>query len=150
MTRYRGAVNWWMFLIKNNLFTQRKFDTIALQSINKKENLMIGKRVQQLRNEKGLTLTILAERAGIAKSYLSNLERDIQKNPSIQVLEKIAAVLKVPVESILDQDHAAANKPVFDLEWYELIEEAMTSGVDKKQFREFLEFNKWQLNRPKE
>jgi XRE family transcriptional regulator of biofilm formation len=111
---------------------------------------MIGKRVQQLRNEKGLTLTVLAERAGIAKSYLSNLERDIQKNPSIQVLEKIAAVLKVPVESILDQDHAAANKPVFDLEWYELIEEAMTSGVDKKQFREFLEFNKWQLNRPKE
>jgi XRE family transcriptional regulator, master regulator for biofilm formation len=111
---------------------------------------MIGKRVQQLRKEKGLSLTVLAERAGIAKSYLSNLERDIQKNPSIQVLEKIAAVLKIPTESILDQGNSEANKAMLDREWYELIQEAMTSGVDKKQFREFLEFNKWQLNRPKE
>lgn len=111
---------------------------------------MIGIRVQQLRKARGLSLTVLAERAGIAKSYLSNLERDIQKNPSIQVLEKIAVVLKVPVESILDQDYSTANKAALDQEWYELIQEAMTSGVDKEQFREFLEFNKWRINRPNE
>ncbi|MZQ83633.1 helix-turn-helix domain-containing protein [Paenibacillus sp. 5J-6] len=110
---------------------------------------MIGKRVQQLRKEKGLSLTELAERAGVAKSYISSLERDIQKNPSIQFLEKIAAVLKVPVERLIDeQDETAQDGPQLDQEWYDIIKEAMTSGVDKQQFREFLDFNKWRMKRP--
>lgn len=110
---------------------------------------MIGKRVQQLRKEKGLSLTELAERAGVAKSYISSLERDIQKNPSIQFLEKIAAVLKVPVERLIDeQEQTTENGLELDQEWYDIIKEAMTSGVDKQQFREFLDFNKWRMKRP--
>ncbi|MDD9266506.1 helix-turn-helix domain-containing protein [Paenibacillus sp. GCM10023248] len=110
---------------------------------------MIGKRVQQLRKEKGLSLTELAERAGVAKSYISSLERDIQKNPSIQFLEKIAAVLKVPVERLIDEQDAAAQDTLeLDQEWYDIIKEAMSSGVDKQQFREFLDFNKWRMKRP--
>ncbi|OCT11030.1 transcriptional regulator [Paenibacillus pectinilyticus] len=110
---------------------------------------MIGKRVQQLRKEKGLSLTELAERAGVAKSYISSLERDIQKNPSIQFLEKIAAVLKVPVDRLIDdQEVTVGSEHEIDEEWYDIIREAMTSGVDKQQFREFLDFNKWRLKRP--
>ncbi|GGI46045.1 transcriptional regulator [Paenibacillus marchantiophytorum] len=110
---------------------------------------MIGKRVQQLRKEKGLSLTELAERAGVAKSYISSLERDIQKNPSIQFLEKIASVLKVPVERLIDdQEEMAQNDQELDQEWYAIIKEAMSSGVDKQQFREFLDFNKWRMKRP--
>ncbi|CAN7712099.1 helix-turn-helix domain-containing protein [Paenibacillus sp. LjRoot153] len=110
---------------------------------------MIGKRVQQLRKEKGLSLTELAERAGVAKSYISSLERDIQKNPSIQFLEKIAAVLKVPVDRLIDdQEEIVVGDRELDEEWYEIIKEAMTSGVDKQQFREFLDFNKWRMKRP--
>jgi XRE family transcriptional regulator of biofilm formation len=110
---------------------------------------MIGKRVQQLRKEKGMSLTELAERAGVAKSYISSLERDIQKNPSIQFLEKIAAVLKVSVDRLIDQEDKLDSKDrEFDQEWYDIIKEAMTSGVDKQQFREFLDFNKWRMNQP--
>lgn len=100
---------------------------------------MLGKRIQKLRKEQGLSLTETAERAGIAKSYLSNLERDIQKNPSIQVVEKIAGVLKVPIDKILDDEQATEQNEKIDAEWYELIQEAMNSNVDKQQFREFLE-----------
>ncbi|MNI08855.1 HTH-type transcriptional regulator SinR [compost metagenome] len=109
---------------------------------------MIGKRVQQLRKEKGMSLTELAERAGVAKSYISSLERDIQKNPSIQFLEKIAAVLKVPVERLIDEDEINEKERGLDQEWYDMVKEAMTSGVDKQQFREFLEFNKWKMKHP--
>lgn len=109
---------------------------------------MIGKRVQQLRKEKGLSLTELAERAGVAKSYISSLERDIQTNPSIQFLEKIAAVLKVSVERLIDQEETDDKDQELDQEWYEIIKEAMKSGVDKQQFREFLDYNKWRMNRP--
>lgn len=108
---------------------------------------MIGKRVQQLRKEQGMSLTELAERAGVAKSYISSLERDIQKNPSILFLEKIAAVLKVPIERLIDPETNAKDEQL-DQEWYDIVKEAMASGVDKQQFREFLDFNKWKKNRP--
>ncbi|KIL37113.1 transcriptional regulator [Cohnella kolymensis] len=108
---------------------------------------MIGKRVQQLRKQQGMSLTELAERAGVAKSYISSLERDIQKNPSILFLEKIAAVLKVPVERLIDPETTAKDEQL-DQEWYDIVKEAMASGVDKQQFREFLDFNKWKMNRP--
>ena len=57
---------------------------------------MIGDRVKKIRLERKLSLSELALKAGVAKSYLSSLERNLQTNPSIQFLEKIATVLGVP------------------------------------------------------
>ena len=54
---------------------------------------LIGQRIKQYRNEKGYSLSELAEKAGVAKSYLSSIERNLQTNPSIQFLEKVSAVL---------------------------------------------------------
>ncbi|MGX2961370.1 helix-turn-helix domain-containing protein [Peribacillus sp. JNUCC 23] len=47
----------------------------------------------RIRKQRGLTLSELAEKAFISKLYLSNIERSLNKNPSIQVLEKIAGFL---------------------------------------------------------
>jgi XRE family transcriptional regulator, master regulator for biofilm formation len=117
---------------------------------------MIGKKIHQLRQEKGLSLSELADRAGVAKSYLSAIERDIQGNPSIQVLEKICAVLEVSVPSILDdqpssKDHATkpSTEPL-DPEWISIVREAMQSGISKEEFKEFLEFQKWRAQRSDE
>lgn len=107
----------------------------------KGDSRMIGKRVKELRLEKGLTISELAEKAGVAKSYLSSIERDIQSNPSIQFLEKICAVLNVPVETFLHDKQSPADG--LDPEWMELVREAMASGISKEQFLEFLEYNKW-------
>ncbi len=107
---------------------------------------MIGKRVKQLRQEKGLSLSELAERANVSKSYLSTIEREIQSNPSIQFLEKISAVLEVTVDTLLHPQEEIKEGEL-DPEWYQLVQEAMSSGVSKAEFREFLEYNKWRLNR---
>ncbi|MBO8172207.1 MAG: helix-turn-helix domain-containing protein [Bacillaceae bacterium] len=104
---------------------------------------MIGKRIKQKRLEKGLSLSELADRAGVAKSYLSSIERDIQSNPSIQFLEKVARVLDVSVEALLNSENETHDEEL-DQEWLELAREAMDSGVSKDQFREFLAFQKWQ------
>jgi XRE family transcriptional regulator, master regulator for biofilm formation len=101
---------------------------------------MIGDRVKKLRQEKKMSLSELAEQAGVAKSYLSSLERNLQTNPSIQFLEKIAGVLNVPVDHLI---HEQINKDDLDSEWMKIVKEAMESGVSKEQFREFLDFNKW-------
>lgn len=109
---------------------------------------MIGKRVQHMRLSKGLSLTQLAERAGVAKSYLSAIERDIQSNPSIRFLEKIAVVLHSSVDELLHEDKEQADSTL-DNEWTDIVKEAMKSGVSKEEFLEFLDFYKWKSDRPK-
>ncbi|MGG0186552.1 helix-turn-helix domain-containing protein [Bacillus rhizoplanae] len=102
---------------------------------------MIGERIKRLRLQRGISLTELAEKAGVAKSYISSIERNLQKNPSIQFLEKISNVLHVSVDVLLHDE--PTEEQAMDSEWINLVKEAMHSGVSKEQFREFLEFNKW-------
>ncbi len=104
---------------------------------------MIGDRVKKLRLEKKMSLSELADQAGVAKSYLSSLERNLQRNPSIQFLEKIASVLNVPVDHLI---HEQENHAELDNDWMNLVKEAMDSGISKEQFKEFLEFNRWRIN----
>ncbi|MGY4690613.1 helix-turn-helix domain-containing protein [Salibacterium sp. K-3] len=103
---------------------------------------MIGDRVKKYRKEKNISLTELAEQAGVAKSYLSAMERNIQTNPSVQFLEKVSVVLDVPVDALLKDESDLEEKDLDD-EWLSIVQEAMNSGVTKEQFKEFLEFNKW-------
>ncbi|MFA9559367.1 helix-turn-helix domain-containing protein [Evansella sp. AB-rgal1] len=107
---------------------------------------MIGERVKKYRKESGMTLTELAERAGVAKSYLSALERNIQTNPSVQFLEKVAVVLNISIDHLI-KDNVTDTSLTEDLdtEWKVLVQEAMDSGVSKEEFRDFLEYNKWKL-----
>jgi XRE family transcriptional regulator of biofilm formation len=108
---------------------------------------MLGKRVKELRMEKGFSLSELAEKAGVAKSYLSSIERDIQSNPSIQFLEKICLVLEVPLETFLHNKTTPHER--LDEEWLNLVREAMDSGISKDQFLEFLQYNKWRKDQQK-
>jgi XRE family transcriptional regulator of biofilm formation len=108
---------------------------------------MIGDRVKSLRLEKKMSLSELAEQASVAKSYLSSLERNLQRNPSIQFLEKIASVLNVPVDYLI---HEHIDTDALDNDWMQIVKEAMNSGISKEQFREFLEFNKWRKNKTRD
>ncbi|MED4583104.1 helix-turn-helix domain-containing protein [Brevibacillus choshinensis] len=94
---------------------------------------MLGKCIQELRMQKGLSMSELAERSGVTKSYLNALERGIKTNPSIQILEKIAGVLDMELGSLVRYvyDRQAGNAP-FDSEWIELICEMKRSGISKE------------------
>lgn len=104
---------------------------------------LIGEKIKQLRQDKNMSISELAEKAGVAKSYLSSIERNLQSNPSIQFIEKIGAVLGASVNEILRDDQAADIEEQLDGEWLKIVQEAMNSGVTKEQFKEYLEFNKW-------
>lgn len=101
---------------------------------------LIGERIQKIRQELGYSLSELADKADVAKSYLSNVERNIQTNPSISFMEKIASALNVSVGVLLYGDHA---DQLLDPEWSSLLNEAMSSGVSKQEFKDFLEYQKW-------
>lgn len=62
----------------------------------------VGRRVQGLRRERGLTLQQLAEAADVSVSMLSAVERG-QKAPTIVVLARIADGLGTPVAELVAQ-----------------------------------------------
>lgn len=64
---------------------------------------MLGDKIKQLRENKNLGLNETAELVGISGSYLSNIESGKKKNPSMQVLSKIAVVLDVQVEDFFKE-----------------------------------------------
>ncbi|MBU5267162.1 helix-turn-helix domain-containing protein [Virgibacillus proomii] len=107
---------------------------------------MIGEKIKELRKAKKMSISELAEKAGVAKSYLSSIERGIQVNPSIQFIEKISIVLGVSINELI-RENQSKQKEELDEEWLEIVQEAMDSGVSREQFKEFLEFNKWRINK---
>ncbi|MFB4472009.1 helix-turn-helix domain-containing protein [Oceanobacillus caeni] len=93
---------------------------------------MIGEKIKQLRKEKKMSISELAERAGVAKSYLSSIERNLQSNPSIQFIEKISEVLGVTVNELLNNEtKQSIEYDTLDNEWLDIVREAMDSGVTK-------------------
>ncbi len=65
--------------------------------------MKLGQKIRQLREEKGLSLNGLAEEASISKAYLSQLENDVSKQPSAEILLKIASALGITIADLLDQ-----------------------------------------------
>lgn len=63
----------------------------------------LGQKIRQLREENGFSLNGLAEEASISKAYLSQLENDVSKQPSAEILLKIASALGVTIADLLDQ-----------------------------------------------
>lgn len=64
-------------------------------------NELIANAIQRERNRKGLSLSALATRAGLAKSTLSQLEAG-KGNPSIETLWAIAAALEVTFSTLFE------------------------------------------------
>lgn len=62
---------------------------------------MLNRALRLLRTYHQLTQTELAKRLGISNSYLSELEKGVSKEPSIELLNKYAEIFKMPVSSIL-------------------------------------------------
>ncbi len=114
---------------------------------------MIGSNINNIRKRRGLTLSELADRANVSKSYLSNIERNLNQNPSIQVIEKIAAVLDVDLTNILHADATVETQHLLENEWLDFIHELKESGIEKEQIKEYknvIEFIKWQQGKVEE
>lgn len=62
--------------------------------------LLVGPRLRQIRDERGVTLVDLSERTGISKSTLSRLENG-QRRPSLELLLPLAQAYRVPLDELV-------------------------------------------------
>ncbi|WP_329110937.1 XRE family transcriptional regulator [Micromonospora sp. NBC_01699] len=60
----------------------------------------VGRRLRELREAQGLSLSALAKRAGIGKATLSGLETGT-RNPTLETLYAVTAQLRVPLAAVL-------------------------------------------------
>jgi transcriptional regulator with XRE-family HTH domain len=67
---------------------------------------MDGEAFRILRQQRDLTLQDIAERSGLSRSYLSEIENG-KKQPSVKALEAIAAALNVSLEVLLPEEKEA-------------------------------------------
>jgi len=122
---------------------------------------MLGQKIRHLRKDHALSLGELAQRAGCAKSYLSDIERGIRDNPSLQFIEKIAHVLHVPTTYFLEKGETKALHSsvglapelvdlvrTLDPSWLQVTRDAADSGLTQAQFREFIAYYRWKHQKP--
>lgn len=69
----------------------------------------LGERLRLVREERGLNLSELAEKAGISPSYLSEIERD-NVYPAVHTLKTLAGILKVSVSTLVGPGGAMGQK----------------------------------------
>ena len=74
---------------------------------------MIGKNIAEIRKKRGYTLSELAELANISKSYLSNIERNINKNPSHPGHEQACNCFKRRSSNIIENWNRLGYTSVF-------------------------------------
>jgi transcriptional regulator with XRE-family HTH domain len=67
---------------------------------NAKLPKLLGKRIQKRRNQLGLTQEDVAYKVDISRAYMGYIEQG-RNVPSLEVLEKIARVLKVQTKDLL-------------------------------------------------
>lgn len=93
---YRQS-QWWFLLsvaVKKMLILVT-FAMIKRQTIKEK----IGKRIAELRKDKGLTQEQLAEKVGLDRTYIGYLEKG-NRSPSVETANKIARALGVKINEV--------------------------------------------------
>lgn len=70
--------------------------------------LILGRRIRELRHERALTLDQLGQRTGMSKSLLSKVE-NAQVSPPIATLSKIAGALGVSIGYFFEEDPRQEN-----------------------------------------
>lgn len=74
----------------------------------------VGGTIRTLRQEKGITLPALAQKAQLSKGLLSKVETSSDANPSLDTLFKIAEALEVPLSLLLETEQVQLKRLVPD------------------------------------
>jgi len=70
-----------------------------------------GAYMRTLRKQRGLTLKQVEKAAQVSNAYVSQIERGIRKPPHPDILNRLAALYKVPVRELMAQAGYLAEDP---------------------------------------
>lgn len=91
----------------------------------------LGQKVKNLRRAKGMTLDQLAHATGSSKSYMWEIENKPVARPSAEKLARIAEVLGVTTEYLMDQDRSEPTDSELDVAFFRKFQSADPAVKDK-------------------
>lgn len=97
----------------------------------------LGDKIRTLRKDKGLTLEQLADQTGSSKGYIWELENRETKKPSAEKLQKIADVLAVTTEFLLDEDKYSPDEAVIKQAFFRKFDKL--GNADQKKIMQIIE-----------
>lgn len=99
--------------------------TVRAGSAQDSAGLGVGRRLRRMRKGKSLTVAALAEVSGVSAGMISQIERGLS-NPSIGTLERLRAVLGIPLTAFFE-DREAVPGPVATVD-------ALVRRADRRPF----------------
>ncbi len=70
--------------------------------------MSLAENIRRIRLQKQITQPDLAKKAGVSKGYIHTLEAGVMKNPSLDVLGKIATALDTTIAELIGQPRTEA------------------------------------------
>jgi transcriptional regulator with XRE-family HTH domain len=61
-----------------------------------------GRSIRRLRKQRGLSQEDLAEKSGMSRNYISDIERGV-RNPGLLALVDLARALRVPLRELVEE-----------------------------------------------
>ena len=89
----------------------------------------LGDRVRKRRKALGMTAKAVAKAAGVSTSYISQVERGHQEDPSLPTLRRLADALSMDLHTLLGGQATASDEAPIPASLRELAEE-LSLGVD--------------------
>ena len=87
---------------------------------------LIGRRIKEARQAKGLSQEALSEKIGMSAKYLSSVERG-KENPTLDTLVKLADALEIETSELFNYQHKKSPE-----ELRQLVSRLMDEGHDEK------------------
>lgn len=116
-----------------------------------RDRALLGTKIRELRQQKGMTLNELADKTDVTASYLSQLERNII-DPSLSSLRKISAAFGVPIYTFLEDEAKhpililAEERQKLDLPNSSITYEFLTPMASNREVNPKMEIIYFQLN----
>ncbi|MEE1899563.1 helix-turn-helix domain-containing protein [Flavobacterium rakeshii] len=108
----------------------------------------LGLTLKEARKNLSFTLRQVEETSGISNAYLSQLENDKIKNPSINILSKLSSIYRLPLKELLikanliEKDKNKDEEKNFDFAQRVAFKSEDLSDDEKTQVLRYLEFIK--------
>ena len=73
--------------------------------------MSFAQKLHELRLSKGLSLQDVANKIGVSKAHVFNLEKGTTRNPSMELVLKLADLFRVRVADLVGENPGAAEEP---------------------------------------
>ena len=75
--------------------------------------MSLGQKIKQLRLEKGVSLQAVADAVEASKPHIWELERGTSKNPSLELVSKLATYFGVTIDYLANIDDGNSDNRIF-------------------------------------